>query len=322
MNNNLNIIFAGSSAFSYIILSSIYMAGFSVQLILTKKENNPIYKAKNKINPVRYFAETVGIKLINPYSLNIELKETKDILSSLKIIDNSIIIVASYGLILPKEIINASFYNCINIHASLLPRWRGAAPIQRAIEAGDKITGITLIKMDDGIDTGNIIQQESIIIRETDNALNLSENLAKLGAKLIINELNFIKNHSRINKSLPQSSNGITYAKKINKIESYINWNESANKISRKINAFYPLPGAITRFNGSILKILIAEPIDQSYCKSFSAGQIISIRKDSIFIACGKNILKLVKLQKQGRKALYAKEFISGASLYVGQTFY
>ena len=225
-------------------------------------------------------------------------------------------IVVAYGLILPKSVLEIPHFGCVNIHASLLPRWRGAAPIQRAIEAGDKETGISILQMDEGLDTGGVIAMGKIPIAQEDTAATLHDKLAELGAKMILQTLGEIEKGEA--KTTPQSEYGVTYAEKIRKEESALDFNLSADELAKRINAFNPFPGASANVNGTTVKLWHAKAdMRQHNAKN---GEVISANQDGVYIACADGVLCVSELQKAGGKKLNAKEFIKGFPLS-GQIF-
>jgi methionyl-tRNA formyltransferase len=221
------------------------------------------------------------------------------------------VVVVAYGLLLPKPILEAPMLGCFNLHASLLPRWRGAAPIQRAVMACDAETGVMVMRMDQGLDTGAVLMAERVAIgRQTSG--ELTERLARLGADLMVRAMSALERGAIAAE--PQAERGVTYAKKINKDEARIDWSKSAREVDCLIRGLSPSPGAFSEIKGERLKILYAEPIDGKG----SSGEVIS---DDLIVACGEGALRLLKVQRAGGKAMAAEELLKGFALPKGTRF-
>jgi methionyl-tRNA formyltransferase len=225
------------------------------------------------------------------------------------------LVVVAYGLILPSLALNIPKWGCLNIHASLLPRWRGAAPIQRALLAGDPVTGVTIMRMEAGLDTGPMLNSRPLKIAEADTAKTLHDRLATLGAELIDETLDALS-QGKVREAV-QPAMGVTYAAKIDKSEALIQWPQSALHISRQIRAFNPWPIAETRFNGEQLRIWEAEPIESPAVSSTAMppGSVLSATDEGIDVVCGTGILRIQRVQLSGRKPLPAEEFVRGQRL-------
>jgi len=267
-----------------------------------------------KVNdsPVARAAKNLNIEVLTPTSL-----KNDDIFFRFKEFKPDIVVVVAYGLILPERYLNVPKYGCINGHASLLPRWRGAAPIQRAIEAGDRKTGSCIMLMEKGMDTGPIILSKTININKSDNAQIIHDKLSNVTAEIFINA---IKDYT-VGKIHPKAQKeiGIKYANKIEKTEAEINWGLDANAICNKIRAFYPFPGAFTFIDTEIIKVISATP--QNYSHDRIPGTIIDVQK-KILVACAHNsVLEINLLQKPGKKVINASEFLNGTKLKIGETF-
>lgn len=221
-------------------------------------------------------------------------------------------VVAAYGLILPQTVLDLPRHGCINIHASLLPRWRGAAPIQRAIQAGDTETGVCIMQMEAGLDTGPVLLREALPITEGDTAASLHDRLAELGARLIVDALRNLPL-----TPCPQPSDGVTYAAKIDKAESMLDWHLPALQLSRQVRAFNPFPGTLAYLDGTSVKIWKAVPD----ANGGVPGTVLSANKDGIVVACGEGALRLCELQKAGGKRLEAAQFLAGTPIAVGSVF-
>ena len=257
-------------------------------------------------SPVHQKAEEFGISVRTPVSLR--KSEEQQAFADLQA---DVAVVCAYGLILPQAILDAPKKGCINIHASLLPRWRGAAPIQRAIQAGDTQSGVTIMQMDAGLDTGDMLLVETCPIQSDTTAQMLHDTLSEMGARLIIQALDLDL------KPIAQPTEGITYAEKIQKSEALINWNLSATQICRNIMAFNPYPTAYTLYKGERIKIFTAVAMDEITDKS--AGTILD---EDLKIACGNGtVLKVLTLQRAGKKMMSASDFMKGNSLTVGERF-
>tara|TARA_B100000686_G_scaffold346257_1_gene432553 strand:+ start:4816 stop:5751 length:936 start_codon:yes stop_codon:yes gene_type:complete len=307
----MKIIFAGTPQFAAQSLKALITRGHDIALVLTKPDQPAGRGMKLKVSAVKLLAQEHEITLLQPHSL-----KEPEIHEQLNKIDADVIIVAAYGLILPEIILNTPRFGCINIHASLLPRWRGAAPIQRAILAGDKETGITIMQMDQGLDTGDILFQQSISILNNDNTNTLFNKLAILGAECLIKTLDLLKNKKI--KAVPQINRNASYAAKLEKTEAKINWQLTAKEINCIVRAFYPRPGAYSFIDGFSLKILQTRIIPNEIG---NPGEILSAKKDGIIVACGKDALLLEIIQKPGGKKLRASEFLTGYSIKPGNCF-
>tara|TARA_Y100001936_G_scaffold252558_1_gene312720 strand:- start:4263 stop:5198 length:936 start_codon:yes stop_codon:yes gene_type:complete len=307
----MKIIFAGTPQFAALSLEALIANGHDVALVLTKPDRPAGRGMKLSISAVKVIAQKHKITLLQPHSL-----KQSEIYKQLNNIGADIMVVAAYGLILPKAVLNIPRFGCINIHASLLPHWRGAAPIQRAILAGEKETGITIMQMDQGLDTGDILFQKNIPIFNKDNTNTLFNKLATLGAECLITTLDLLKNKKII--ATPQTETGMSYAPKLDKKEAIINWQLTAKEINCIIRAFYPYPGAYSFIHGFPLKIFQSKIIPN---KTGSPGKILSADTEGIIVACGKDALALEIVQKPGGRKLKAFEFLIGYSMSPGDCF-
>ncbi len=261
-------------------------------------------------SPVKQLALKHSLPLHQPPSLKSEAARQP-------IIDAQpdIMVVAAYGLILPQAILDIPRLGCLNIHASLLPRWRGAAPIQRAILAGDAETGVTIMRMEAGLDTGPMLLKESLPIADTDSAGTLHYKLAKMGARLVVEALQCLERGELAGE--PQPAEGVTYAAKLDKAEAAIDWRRAATKLSHAVRAYNPIPGAIARIDGQSVKIWGAEPVSGTG----EPGLVLAAGAEGIVVACGEGALRLTELQKAGGKRLPAADFLRGFALKPGQRF-
>ncbi|UOF93699.1 MAG: methionyl-tRNA formyltransferase [Bordetella sp.] len=309
----MRLVFAGTSDFACVSLKNLLKAKHDISLILTREDQKVGRGMKLIFNPVKKLGLKYGIKILQPKTLDVNTSfnsELKNVYEHLMLIKPDAIIVAAYGLILPKWILNFPRYGCINVHASLLPRWRGAAPIHRAIESGDKITGITIIQMDTGMDTGDILFQSFVPIFKDQNLKELHDILALEGGYAICNVLQRLLTGDL--KPKPQSISGITYAKKIKKSESLLDCSMDAEILARRIRAFYPSPGTVIYLENisNPLKIWRAQVLNEQ--TNVLPGRIQKIGKFGIDIATGKGILRLLEIQKPGGKRQKVCDFIQG----------
>jgi methionyl-tRNA formyltransferase len=261
-------------------------------------------------SPVKRRALELGLTVLQPASF-----KTPEALEMLRAAQVEVLVVVAYGLILPAAALGIPVRGCLNIHASLLPRWRGAAPIQRALLAGDPVTGVTIMRMEAGLDTGPMLLSRAITIDSRDNAKTLHDKLAALGALLIEESLQALR--SGLLPEVAQPLDGITYAAKIDKAEAPIQWGRHAEEISRQVRAFCPAPVAETCFEGKQLRIWEAEPIEAPALSGPSRppGSVLTATHEGIDVVCGAGVLRILKLQLAGRKPLPAKEFLRGQSL-------
>jgi methionyl-tRNA formyltransferase len=268
-------------------------------------------------SPVKTLATLRGLPVYQPASF--KSPDAQEILRSLEL---DALVVVAYGLILPSAALKSPRLGCINIHASLLPRWRGAAPIQRAVLAGDSTTGVTIMRMDAGLDTGPMLATREIDIGADDTAKTLHDRLARLGAELIGETLNALEG-GRV-REVPQPSEGVTYAEKINKAEALIDWRQDAAQISRRVRAFNPWPVAETRLDGAQLRIWDAQMLDSDTLSNrvpigtvptIEPGTVLAATHAGIDVACGRGVLRILRLQLAGRKPLVSREFLKGQRL-------
>lgn len=307
----MRIIFAGTPVFAARALISLLSAGYQIVLVLTQPDRPAGRGMKPQMSDVKKVTQAYDIPLLQPLTLKSEAIHTQ-----LKAFDADVMIVAAYGLILPKEVLKIPRYGCLNIHASLLPRWRGAAPIQRAILAGDQETGITIMQMDEGLDTGDMLLQHYIPIDSEDTAQTLHDKLADLGAQSIVEALGLLQ-LGKLTMT-PQDETQACYAAKIQKKEAEIDWRLDADHIDRSIRAFNPYPGAYTYLQGNLLKIWQAKVVKNN---SGKAGEIIATGSEGVVVACGSGALILEVVQKPGGKKMPIVEFLAGHSLQSGQFF-
>lgn len=303
-----SIIFAGTPDFAAASLQAIVAAGFDVPLVLTQPDRPSGRGMKQQSSPVKQLALSLELDFQQPTSL-----KDPEIQAHIRDIHADVMVVAAYGLLLPQSVLTIPRYGCLNIHASLLPRWRGAAPIQRAIEAGDSETGICIMQMDAGLDTGAILSRHLYPIGENDTAAQVHDGLMALGAKAIVANLQ----HLDQLKPTPQPETGVTYAHKLSKAEAQINWHRSADEINRQIRAFNPVPGSWTLWQDKPLKIWRAQVVEGSG----QPGTIVQSDEHHLIVACSSKALSIELLQKAGSKAMPVNAFQAGNALSIGTIF-
>ena len=308
----MNIIFAGTPEFAATALRAIHEAGFNIPLVLTQPDRPAGRGMQLHASAVKRFALQQTSPIAQPGSLRLDGKypdiarEAHELLQSTP---HDVMVVAAYGLVLPPSVLAIARLGCLNIHASLLPRWRGAAPIHRAIEAGDSATGITIMQMDQGLDTGAMLLHQREPIQPNDNTGTLHDRLAQLGGQLIVQALQQLREGAL--PATPQPAEGASYAAKISKNEAALDFTQPAAVLARKIRAFNPAPGASASICGSVIKIWDAEAVECS--ATDRPGQILAADANSgLVIACGGGALRLTELQKPGGKRLPAAEFLQG----------
>ena len=305
----MKVIFAGTPDFAAAALKAIAAAGFEIPLVLTQPDRPKGRGMQLAPSPVKQAALELGLRVAQPE----KLRNNAEALQMLKEVEADVMVVAAYGLILPQDVLDTPKHGCLNIHASLLPRWRGAAPIQRAIEAGDAETGVCIMQMDIGLDTGDVVSEHRYTIQPTDTANEVHDALMNLGAAAIVADLQQLKTEGRL-KSVKQPEEGVTYAQKLSKEEARIDWNESAAVIERKIRAFNPVPAAWVEYQGKPMKIWRAEVVEQQG----RAGEVLSCSADGLVVACGENALKITELQPSGSKRMPIAAFAAGHKIEVG----
>ena len=322
MSHSLRVIFAGTPEFAAAALAAIHSAGFPVPLVLTQPDRPAGRGMKLQASPVKRYAQEHGLAVAQPPSLRRAGKypaEAAAAIDQLRATPHDVMVVAAYGLILPQEVLDIPPLGCINIHASLLPRWRGAAPIHRAIEAGDTETGITLMQMDVGLDTGAMISEARTPISADDTTATLHDRLAQDGAKLIVEALIELERSGKL-AATPQPADGVTYAEKIGKHEAALDWRKPAAVLARQVRAFDPFPGGVgTLEDGTSIKIWAAVPVEAQ--GNTAPGTIADVSPEGVVVACGEGALRLTQLQKPGGKRLPVREFLAGATLAAGQRF-
>ncbi len=320
----MRIIFAGTPEFARVALAHLHAAGFDIPLVLTQPDRPAGRGMKLQASPVKQFALEKNIAVAQPQGLRLDGKFAPDAAAARDAIAAAradVMVVAAYGLILPQWVLDSARLGCLNIHASLLPRWRGAAPIHRAIEAGDAETGITVMQMDAGLDTGDMLLTEKLAIAPLDTTASLHDRLAVLGGRLVVEALELAACGGL--KPVRQPDSGITYAHKIEKHEAVINWSQGAEAIARRIRAFNPFPVAVSALGESTLKFWTASALASSGPPDDAAvpGQILAVSDQGVDIATGEGILRATRLQKPGGKPLAVADFVRGFTLKPGMIF-
>ena len=345
----MKLVFAGTPEFAAVALAHLHAAGHDIVLVLSQPDRPAGRGMKLQLSPVKQFALAHGVTVAQPRSLRLDGKYPDDAAAARKALEAAqadAMVVAAYGLILPQWVLDlfaadapgrpklgtapsggsaarvaasvgAQKYGCFNIHASLLPRWRGAAPIHRAIEAGDAVTGVTIMQMDAGLDTGDMLLSQALPILPSDTTGSLHDRLAGLGGQLMVQVLGQAE-HGTL-QPVPQPLQGITYASKIDKAEAAIDWSQSAQTISQRVRAFNPFPGASTVLAGESLKIWAAEVGDAVSMAGRVFGQIVALAPSGIAVAALDSTLIITELQRPGGKRLSSVEFLRGCPLQMGQ---
>ncbi len=314
----MKIVFAGTPEFAAIALQSLLDAGFEIPLVLTQPDRPAGRGMQLHAPPVKQLAQSKGIPVAQPQSLRLDGKHADDARAAhdlLRATQCDVMVVVAYGLILPRAALDIPRLGCVNIHASLLPRWRGAAPIQRAIEAGDSETGVTIMQMDEGLDTGPMLAVEKLPIESGDTAASLHDKLASLGARMIVETMRQMEKGEA--SARPQPEAGANYAAKIIKDEAAIDFSLSAAVVARRINAFNPFPGASASFGDETVKLWRAEAV--MVPTAGKPGEVLAANaQDGVLIACGEGVLRVTELQKPGGKRLPASEFVRGFQMENG----
>ncbi len=288
----------GTPDFSVPPLDALVAAGHDIACVYTQPPRPAGRGKKDRPSPVHTHAETLGIPVRHPKSLRSEEAQAE-----FAALEADIAVVVAYGLILPQPVLDAPRHGCLNIHASLLPRWRGAAPIHRAIMAGDTETGVCIMQMEAGLDTGPVLLRRALPIGDTETTGDLHDRLSSLGADMIVDTLD------RLNELTPeaQPENGVTYAEKIDKSEARIDWTRPAPDVARHINGLSPFPGAWTEIDGERIKLLRAEPLAGNAAPGTHLGDFR--------IACGTGAVAILEAQRPGKRAMSSPEFLLGTAL-------
>ncbi|CAN7541497.1 methionyl-tRNA formyltransferase [Variovorax paradoxus] len=314
----LKVVFAGTPEFARAALEAIAAAGHEIALVLSQPDRPAGRGMKLQASPVKQCAVAHGWPVAQPRSLRLDGKYPQDAAAAREALlaaRPDVMVVAAYGLILPQWVLDLPVHGCLNIHASLLPRWRGAAPIHRAIEAGDAQTGITIMQMDAGLDTGDMLLREAVEIG-SDTTARLHDRLAELGGRLIVQALADIGHLVRT----PQPAEGVTYASKVEKHEAQIDWNQPADAIVRRIRAFDPFPGANSLLDGETIKLWAAHAAPPAEV-SAAPGTLLAVSDAGVAVAAAGSVVMATELQRPGGKRLAVADFLRGFDLKPGQRF-
>jgi len=316
----MKIVFAGTPEFAAQAMRAIHNAGHEIVLALTQPDRRAGRGMHLQASPVKEFALEKNIPVLQPETLKsnhsdtVKKAQAEEAIKQLSEIEFDAMVVVAYGLILPQEVLDITQrpgrYGSFNIHASLLPRWRGAAPIQRAIEAGDSKTGVCIMQMDAGLDTGDTVLIDDLEIKPEETSASLHDRLSVLGAKLIVDVLQTLQDGNELIKT-PQAISGMNYAEKILKNEAEIDWHLGASQIDCRIRAFNPFPGAVSTLAGSVIKLWNSTiPKKDAFIETGSAGEILGFSENGVYIQCGQGVIEVFEMQKPGGKKMSAKTCI------------
>ncbi len=298
----MKIVFMGTPDFSVPVLDALVEAGHEILAVYSQPPRPAGRGKKDRPSPVQARAEALGLQVRYPVSLKGDAEQAE-----FAALDADVAVVVAYGLLLPQAVLDAPTHGCLNIHASLLPRWRGAAPIHRAIMAGDTETGVCIMQMEAGLDTGPVLMRQVTSIGAEETTAQLHDHLSQIGATAIVDAL---ANLSTL-KPVPQQDNGVTYASKIDKAEAKIDWSLPAVEIDRKIRGLSPFPGAWTEIEGQRIKLLGSRLVE-------GEGQPGTLLDDTLTVACGTGAVQLLRLQRAGKGAQDAEVFVRGFALKAG----
>ncbi len=301
MTTPLRIVYAGTPEFAVPALAALCATGHEVVAVYTQPDRPAGRGRVLTASPVKACAQLHSLPVIQP--INFRDPTTVEQLRSYQ---PDVMVVAAYGLILSQAVLDIPRFGCINIHASLLPRWRGAAPIQRAILAGDTETGVTIMRMEAGLDTGPMLKKQGFALSAQDTAASVHDRLSTLGATLLMQVLNDLPD--ALHQAIPQPQDGVTYAKKLSKEEAMLDWSLPAEQLDRQIRAFNPWPIAETRLHGQQLRVWRADVMLNDHNKT--PGTVLAANNNGIQVACGSDVLNLLEVQLAGRNRLSATEFI------------
>jgi methionyl-tRNA formyltransferase len=308
LNTGMKVAFAGTPEFARVALAAIHAAGHVVPLVLTQPDRPAGRGMKLQASAVKQFALEQGLPLAQPRSLKLDGRypdEAAGARAALEAAAPEVMVVAAYGLILPPWVLALPPRGCLNIHGSLLPRWRGAAPVQRAIEAGDRQTGITIMQMDIGLDTGPMLLERAVPITPQDTGGSLLDRLAAIGAELIVEALARLREL----KPRPQPAGGASYAGKIDKAEAVVDWRHDAAAIERRVRAFDPAPGCSAEVAGQAVKLWRAAVCADAAAAGHAPGERVPAGPGRVVIACGRGALELLEVQLPGGRRIAAREW-------------
>jgi methionyl-tRNA formyltransferase len=318
----LRLIFAGTPEFARIALAQLHAAGHEIVLVLSQPDRPAGRGMKLHPSAVKQFALDHKLTVAQPRSLRLDGKFSEEASAAREAIAAAkadAMVVAAYGLILPQWVLDVPALGCFNIHGSLLPRWRGAAPIHRAIEAGDQETGITIMQMDAGLDTGDMLAIEKMPIAQTDTTATLHDKLADLGGRMMVQTLKDAQNGTL--KPVKQPTEGISYAHKIEKFEAAIDWAQSAEQIVQRVRAFNPFPVASAEIKGETLKIWQAQVLPGAPPADTESGTILTVTPEGVAIAAINSIVIATEIQRAGAKRMAAADCARGFDLQPGMAF-
>lgn len=309
----MKIIFAGTPEFAVPALAALIAAGHDIVMVLTQPDRPAGRGMKLKPSPVKVLAEQHGLRVFQPERL-----KPAEVQAEIAATEADVMIVAAYGLIIPTAVLQMPKFGCYNIHASLLPRWRGAAPIHRSILAGDVETGVTIMEVVPALDAGNMVSKGVLPIKDIDTTQTLHDALSKMGATLMVEAMQQLAMHGAL-PSEPQDESLVTYAHKLEKAEAAINWHQSAQEISRQVRAFNPFPVAQAIFKDEVCRIWMAT-VHESGGRHDDAGVIVGLH-DGIQVNCATGVLNIMELQAPGGKRMSAQAFAQGHHLKLGDRF-
>ena len=305
----MRVIFAGTPEFARVALAHLHEAGFDIPLVLTQPDRPAGRGMKLQASAVKQWAQAQQIPVAQPRSLRLDGKYPEDAAAARAAIETAradVMVVAAYGLILPQWVLDLPRLGCLNIHGSVLPRWRGAAPIHRAIEAGDAETGVTIMQMDAGLDTGDKLLVQTLPINPQDTTESLHDALAALGARLIVQALQQAQTGAL--QGVAQAADGICYAHKIDKREAALDWTQPATTLARRVRAFNPFPVASSVLGGETIKFWRAQALPP-HSRAAQPGEVIAVSAEGVDIATASGVLRATRLQKAGGKPLEAADF-------------
>ena len=317
----MRVIFAGTPEFARVALAHLHEAGFDIPLVLTQPDRPAGRGMKLQASAVKQWAQAQQIPVAQPRSLRMDGKYPEDAAAVRTAIETAradVMVVAAYGLILPQWVLDLPRLGCLNIHGSVLPRWRGAAPIHRAIEAGDAETGVTIMQMDAGLDTGDKLLVQTLPINPQDTTESLHDALAALGARMIVQALQQAQTGAL--QGVAQAADGICYAHKIDKREAALDWTQPATTLARRVRAFNPFPVASSVLGGETIKFWRVQALPP-HSRAAQPGEVIAVSAEGVDIATASGVLRATRLQKAGGKPLEAADFLHGFALHPGQIF-
>ena len=317
----MRVIFAGTPEFARVALAHLHEAGFDIPLVLTQPDRPAGRGMKLQASAVKQWAQAHQVPVAQPRSLRMDGKYPEDAAAARAAIESAradVMVVAAYGLILPQWVLDLPRLGCLNIHGSVLPRWRGAAPIHRAIEAGDAETGVTIMQMDAGLDTGDKLLVQTLPINPQDTTESLHDALAALGARMIVQALQQAQTGAL--QGVAQAGEGICYAHKIDKREAALDWTQPASTLARRVRAFNPFPVASSVLGGETIKFWRVQALPP-HSRAAQPGEVIAVSAEGVDIATASGVLRATRLQKAGGKPLEVADFLHGFALHPGQIF-